>query len=242
MVTSTGRWVEATVISHQLITPSIVSIGLDAAIGRYEAGQHVDIRLSAPDGYQAQRSYSIASAPGAEAIEIIVERIDEGEVSPYFHEAAAPGDTFEVRGPIGGHFIWTPDFPEPVLLVAGGSGIAPLLSILRHRVNTGATAPFLLLYSARTWEDIVYRDEILAAEANDPAITVILTTTRGAAGRSHDYDRRIDPALISEVLQHWNQAPGRVYVCGSNRFVEAATSGLIAAAITPSIIRTERYG
>jgi ferredoxin-NADP reductase len=242
MGTTTRRWIQATIVTHERITPSIVSIKLNADIGQYDAGQHVDIRLTAPDGYQAQRSYSIASAPESEAIELIIERLEVGEVSPYFHEAAAPGDTFELRGPIGGHFIWKADSPEPVLLVAGGSGIAPLLSMLRHRVNTGAIAPFLLVYSARTWEDIVYRDELLAAEANDPGITIVLTTTRGASGRAHDYERRLDLELISEILDNWKKVPQRIYVCGSNRFVEAATSGLIAAKIAPEIIRTERYG
>ena len=236
------RWVDATVVRIEHRTPHVVSLFVSADIPLYEASQHVDVRLTAPDGYQAQRSYSIASAPGAEQIELIVERLDDGEVSPYFHDVVQVGDVFEIRGPIGGHFVWTPEFAEPVLLVAAGSGAAPLISILRHRLNTGSVAPMLLLYSARTWEDVICRDELFAAEASDPDITVVLTITRGLSDRADDFSRRIDPPLIEEFLGNWRQSVGRVYVCGSNDFVDTATSALIDSDVAAEIIRTERYG
>jgi ferredoxin-NADP reductase len=237
-----GRWVNATITRVERRTSNVVSLFVAADIPPYEAGQHVDIRLSAPDGYQAQRSYSIASAPGAVEIELIVERMDDGEVSPYFHDVVQPGDTFELRGPIGGHFVWAPEFTDPVLLVAAGSGAAPLISILRHHRNSGAGSPMLLLYSARTWDDVICREELLAADVSDPGVSLVLTLTRDESPRSDDFGRRIDALLVQDVLRSWGESPGRVYVCGSNDFVDAATDALIASAVPPGIIRTERYG
>lgn len=242
MAAAPRTWIEATIRRLAHVTPGMVSLHLDAPIGPYRAGQHVDIRLTAPDGYQAQRSYSIASAPTAPDLELLIERIEIGEVSPYFYEVAAEGDVLELRGPIGGHFIWEPEDPKPVLLIAGGSGVAPLLSMLRHRAASGATAPMLLLYSARTWADVVYREELLGYAAADPGVEVVLAITRGASERPDDFGRRIDTPMIREVLDRWGYLPGRVYICGSNAFVEAATQGLLAAAIPAGIIRTERYG
>src|SRR5206468_10076052 len=151
-----ARWHEAVIerIVHR--TPRITSVFLRAPIGAHVAGQHVDVRLTAPDGYQAQRSYSIASAPGTEAIELAIERLEHGEVSPFFHEVARPGDTVEVRGPIGGHFVWRAEDGGPILLIAGGSGIVPLMAIARHRATAALETIALLVYSARTWEELVF--------------------------------------------------------------------------------------
>lgn len=239
---SSQRWVSASVIRTERRTPSVISFFLNADIPDYQAGQHIDIRLTAPDGYQAQRSYSIASAPGSPQLELIVELMNNGEVSPYFHEIVQAGDSVELRGPIGGHFVWDQKFTEPVLLIAAGSGAAPLISILRDRVNTASETPMALIYSARTWDDVICRDELLAAEASDPAIDVVLTLTRDASPRSTDFDRRIDSDLVGDVLRRWRHAPARVYVCGSNDFVDTATDALIASVISRDIIRTERYG
>ena len=143
------RWQQAAIERIVRQTPRVVSVFLRTALGPHAAGQHVDIRLTAPDGYEAQRSYSIASAPGAPEIELAIERLEEGEVSPYFHEIARPGDTFEVRGPIGGHFVWRAQDGGPLLLIGGGSGVVPLMAIARHRANTAPSTQTLLAYSAR---------------------------------------------------------------------------------------------
>jgi len=206
------------------------------------AGQHVDVRLTAPDGYQAQRSYSIASAPGSGEVELVIERLENGEVSPYFHEVAQPGDTIEVRGPIGGHFVWRAADGGPTLLVAGGSGVVPLMAITRDWLVTGTETPMLLAYSARTWEELVFRDELLDIQARQPNFTFIATTTRGSRHRPEDFDRRVDRALLREVLTRWNGTAHAVYICGSNAFVEAATTGLVLEAVPAERIRTERFG
>jgi len=158
-------WQSAILERRAVQTPRVVSLFLRTTLPRHDAGQHVDVRLTAPDGYQAQRSYSIASAPGAPLLELAVERLDDGEVSPYFHDVAEPGDSVELRGPIGGHFVWRAQDGGPVLLVGGGSGVVPLMCVLRERAATAEHVPMLLAYSSRTLEDIVFRDELCAAEA-----------------------------------------------------------------------------
>jgi ferredoxin-NADP reductase len=203
-------------------------------------GQHVDVRLTAPDGYQAQRSYSIASAPeGGGLMELTIDRLDDGEVSPFFHDVAAVGDEIELRGPFGGYFIWTAEDGGPVLLVGGGSGVVPLMSIVRHRFARRARVPMRLLFSARTWEDLIYRDELLALAERRDGFELVITLTRDSARRAGDHSRRIDTAMARELLA---TAPTHVYVCGSNPFVEAASESLIAAGVAPTVIRTERYG
>ena len=209
----------------------------------YRAGQHVDVRLTAPDGYQAMRSYSIASAPASGGlIELAVERLDDGEVSPFFHDVLAAGDTVELRGPLGGYFVWTSGDSEPLLLVAGGSGVVPLLSMLRERHLAGATVPASLLYSARTWNDVLDPAELLALEGAPHGVSLAFTLTRETAQRARDFARRIDAPMLREVLARMPVAPGRAYICGSNAFVDAATESAIAAGVAGEIIRTERYG
>lgn len=242
MTGAASRWQQASIerITHP--TPNIASVLLNGPLRRHVAGQHLDVRLSAPDGYQAQRSYSIASAPGAPAIELIIEKLDEGEVSPYFHEVAQAGDTIDVRGPIGGHFIWRAEDGGPLLLIAGGSGVAPLMAIARERAATDPGIPALLLYSARTWEDLVFREELMEIQARQPEFRFIAVTTRGSSPRPGDFGRRIDPSLVQEILARWDRKPAQVYVCGSNAFVEAATFSLVAEGVPAGRIRTERYG
>jgi len=157
-------WQQAAIERIVVQTPRVKSFFLRTPIERHVAGQHLDVRLTAEDGYHAQRAYSIASAPG-DAIELAIEELAEGEVSPYFHEVAQPGDTFEVRGPLGGHFVWNASDGGPVLLVGGGSGVAPLMAMARERNRAAPRVPMLLVYSSRTWEDVIFRDELVGAHA-----------------------------------------------------------------------------
>jgi ferredoxin-NADP reductase len=202
------------------------------------AGQHLDVRLTAEDGYQAQRSYSIASAPG-ETLALTVERLDDGEVSPYLVDEAREGDGFEVRGPIGGYFVWEPDDPTSVLLVGGGSGVVPLMAMARSRARVGGTAPMRLLYSSRSLEDVIYRDEL--EELPGDGFEVVHTLTREQPAGWTGYSRRIDPELLAEVAWPVEDEP-KVFVCGSTRFVDAAADGLVGVGYDPRWIRTERFG
>jgi ferredoxin-NADP reductase len=203
----------------------------------HRAGQHVDVRLTAEDGYQAERSYSIASAPG-QRLEITVEELDEGEVSPYLVDEVRAGDRFEIRGPIGGYFVWEGSGEAPVLLIAGGSGVVPLMSMIRHRAAIGSRTPTRLLYSSRNWDDVIYR-----AELEEPAdgLEVFHTLTRSQPPGWSGYARRVDAEMLGEVAWPASEAP-RVFICGSTRFVDAAADGLVAMGYAPGSIRTERFG
>jgi ferredoxin-NADP reductase len=207
----------------------------------HQAGQHVDVRLTAEDGYQAQRSYSIASAPEASHVELTVEELEDGEVSPYLVEVAEPGDEFEVRGPIGGYFTWHAGLTGPLLLVAGGSGVVPLMAMLRHRPTTGAGTPATLLYSARSDEDIIYREELerLAAEEEGPDVRYTLTRSRPEGWTG--YDRRVDGAMLAEVFGT-PAAGATAFVCGPTSFVETAADALVALGYEAGRVRTERFG
>lgn len=208
----------------------------------FTAGQHAEVRLTAPDGYRAQRSYSISSAPDDHGMfELTVERLDDGEVSPYFHEVAEVGDEVEVRGPLGGHFIW--DIPDggPVLLIGGGSGVCPLISMVRHKQRQGSDVPMMLVFSARTWEEVLFRDELMAMHGK-AGFELVVTLTREAVEQRGDYARRIDAPMLAEVMPRLGAVPKHVYVCGSNAFVEAASEAAIAAGAPVGSIRTERYG
>jgi ferredoxin-NADP reductase len=235
-------WREAIIERIEHRTPRVSSIFLRADLPPSQAGQHVDVRLTAPDGYQAQRSYSIASAPGAPAIELAIERLGHGEVSPYFVDIARPGDTIELRGPLGGHFIWGARDGGPLLLVGGGSGVAPLMAILRHRARVAPETPALLVYSSRTWDEIIFRDELLEAEASDPNVDVVFATTRAPRQRVTDFDRRLDIEALREILMRWGESPEHVYVCGATPFVESMANALVLEGLAPGRIKAERYG
>jgi ferredoxin-NADP reductase len=237
-----SRWQDAVIQRIVARTQRVISVFLRVRLNPSVAGQHVDVRLTAPDGYQAQRSYSIASAPGGDDIELAIERLEDGEVSPYFHEVARPGDTIEVRGPIGGHFVWRAEDGGPILLIAGGSGVVPLMAIVREWSAHEPKTPALLVYSARTWEELVFRDELLNTQAQEPNFTLVATTTRGSRHRAEDFDRRLGQSLLRTVLTRWGCTAREVYVCGSNIFVEAVTASLVLEAVPPGSIRTERYG
>lgn len=214
----------------------------------FRAGQHYDVRLTAPDGYQAQRSYSVASAPDDFArIDLTVELIPDGEVSPYFHEVVEPGDVLEVRGPIGGPFTWTPEMAGPLLLLAGGSGVVPLKSILMHRNRAAPDTPTLLLYSARGPEDIIYRKFLDGAGRRDAGVAVRCTLTRRQPPGWIGYDRRVDAAMLRECVDelmrmHGREAVPLAYACGPTGFVEATADALLSIGIPESAIRTERFG
>ena len=189
----------------------------------HRAGQHVDVRLTAEDGYQAQRSYSIASAPEDKHLVLTVERLDDGEVSPYLVDELHAGDELELRGPVGGYFVWEEALGGPLLLVAGGSGVVPLRAMLRHHQAAGSDVPVRLLYSARTIDDVIYRDELAAASSHD-AIEIRFALTRAWPDEWQGYRRRIDQAMLEEVS--WKPAESPLFfVCGPTAFVEAAEIG-----------------
>jgi ferredoxin-NADP reductase len=238
------RWQDATIVARQPQTPNITSFLLRPVTPlQWYAGQHVDIRLTAADGYRAVRSYSIASAPNdSGVIELAIERLADGEVSPFFHDIALVGDVIEMKGPLGGHFVWRPVDHGPVLLVGAGSGLVPLLAMIRHRAATRAAPPFHLLLSARTSADILYRNELEALARRNDGFSLTLAITREPAPRQSDYSRRIDTAMVRDVLSAFTTPPLRSFMCGTNRFVNTAADGAIAAGVPADIIRTERYG
>jgi ferredoxin-NADP reductase len=234
------NWQLATVAELIDETQRVRTIALDLPDwSGHRAGQHVDVRLTADDGYQAQRSYSIASAPEEHQLMLTVERLDDGEVSPYLVDELRVGDKLEMRGPIGGYFVWEAELGGPLQLIAGGSGVVPLRSMLRHRDAIGSTVPAKLLYSARSLPDLIYREEILRAEHG--GVDVSLTLTQERPERWHGYARRIDRDLLAEVCWPPTKQP-RVYVCGPTAFVETAASTLVALGHDPGRIRTERFG
>jgi ferredoxin-NADP reductase len=231
-------WQAVTVGSVVEETPTTRTLTLDVAgWPGHRAGQHVDVRLTADDGYQAERAYSIASAPG-EPLAITVERLDDGEVSPYLTQEVRPGDKLEVRGPIGGYFVWEPAFGGPLLLLAGGSGIVPLRSILRYRGLIGSSVPVRLLYSSRRLADVIYRDEL---DVRSDAVQVIHALTRSQPAGWTGYARRVDDEMLAEVA--WPAADKPLaYVCGPTSFVETVAAGLVRLGYPPVRVRTERFG
>ncbi len=210
----------------------------------HTAGQHVDVRLTADDGYQAQRSYSIASEPSRSTLAITIERLDDGEVSPYLTDALGIGDQLELRGPIGGYFVWEPSMGGPLLLVAGGSGIVPLMAMLRTRAvapeATRAAAPATLLYSSRTWDDVIYRDEVMKL-GSEPGVKVIQTLTRAQPPGWTGFKRRIDADMLAEVAPAPSLRPN-IFICGPTALVETAAQILVEIGHEPARVKTERFG
>jgi len=207
----------------------------------HRAGQHVDVRLTAEDGYQAQRSYSIASPPDEEQLVLTVERLDDGEVSPYLAGELRVGDQLELRGPIGGYFVWEAPMTGPLLLVAGGSGIVPLMAMLRHRAAAASLVPARLLYSSRSLEDVIYRDELDRQVKSSTALEVVQTLTRAQPPGWTGYARRIDTPMRREVAWPVAQRP-LAYICGPTPFVETAAASLVELGYEPARIKTERFG
>jgi ferredoxin-NADP reductase len=208
----------------------------------HRAGQHVDVRLTAEDGYQAERSYSIASAPEEQGqLTITVERLDDGEISPYLVDELRVGDRLELRGPIGGYFVWETELGGPLLLVAGGSGIVPLMAILRHRKATESTVPTRLLYSSRTYEEVIYREELDQLSGGDERLEVYHTLTRTQPAGWSGYHRRIDHEMLGEVAWPPLQRP-IAYVCGPTPLVESVAGEMVLLGHEADRIKTERFG
>ena len=236
------NWQLARVVELVEETAQTTSIVLEPADWPgHEAGQHVDVRLTAEDGYQAQRSYSIASGPEDEHLVLTVERLADGEVSPYLVGELRPGDELELRGPIGGYFIWNQSLAGPLLLIAGGSGIVPFRSMLRHRSATGSDAAVRLLYSARALDDVIYRDELAGFGAAGNGVEVSFTLTRQWPEDWTGRRGRIDAKLLDEVSWPASDMP-LTYICGPSGFVESASGTLVGSGHDPRRIRTERFG
>src|ERR687887_2689464 len=234
-------WQLGEVVATQAETPRTKSIPLTLPAWRgHRAGQHVDVRLTAADGYQAQRSYSIASAPEDAALVLTVERLDDGEVSPYLVDELRLGDELELRGPIGGYFVWEARFGGPLLLIAGGSGVAPFRAILRHHRAIRNTTPIRLLYSARTLADVIFREELMMMRT-DEVTDIRFTLTRGRPEGWDGYTGRINADLLGDVAWSPSERP-LVYICGPTAFVETAASTLVALDHEPARVRTERFG
>jgi ferredoxin-NADP reductase len=223
-------------------TPKVATLTIEVpAWSGHLAGQHVDVRLTADDGYQAQRSYSIASPPEEARLAITVERLEDGEVSPYLVGELRPKDKLELRGPIGGFFVWRAGDPRPLLLIAGGSGVVPLMAMIRHRAAVGDHTPVRFLYSSRTLEDVIYRSELERRAAANSTLTVAHTLTRAQPAGWTGYARRVDRAMIDEVAWPVSDQP-QVFICGPTSFVEAAASLLVDHGYAPGWIKTERFG
>jgi ferredoxin-NADP reductase len=249
-ITPRIAWRLTTVIDIIPETPRTRTLVLDVPDWPgHRAGQHVDVRLTSEDGYQAERSYSIASPPEDPRLALTVERLEDGEVSPYLSEDLRAGDKLELRGPIGGYFVWDVSLTGPLLLVAGGSGIVPLMAMLRHRnAALASTAPDVrhrlptrLLYSSRRWDEVIYRDELTRLAETDTTLEVTHTLTREQPESWSGFRRRIDRAMLEEVAWPPSEQP-RVFVCGPTPLVEAVASTLVELGHQAALVKTERFG
>ena len=243
-MTSRGplKWQQAELVELARETPRVSSLFFNVPEWPgHLAGQHVDIRLTAEDGYEAERSYSIASPPEARWVELTVERLDDGEVSPYLVGELKMGDKIELRGPIGGHFVWRAGDERPLLLIGGGSGVVPLMAMLRHRALAPRKAPARLLLSSRTFTAIIYGEELNRLAAAHDGLDVLHTLTRDKPAGWKGYTRRIDADMVKDVAWPKAQTPA-VFVCGPTPFVESAADLLVGFGYDPLWVKTERFG
>jgi len=233
-------WQLAELVEVLVETPRVKTLVFDVPgwLG-HRAGQHVDVRLTAEDGYQAQRSYSIASAPDGARVALTVQRLEDGEVSPYLSDELRLGDKIELRGPVGGYFVWEPSDGGPLILVAGGSGIVPVMAMIRTRAAAGDDTETRLLYSSRSQDDIIYRDELEHLSGN--GLTVVHALTEAQPPGWTSYARRVDAEMLAEVAPSPAGRP-RFYTCGPTPFVEAVAEALVRLGHDPLMIRTERFG
>jgi len=236
-------WQLGTVTSTRDETPTVRSFTLALpSWSGHRPGQHVDLRLTAEDGYSVERSYSIASEPERSGeLDITVERIEGGEVSPFLHEIVVPGDRLELRGPIGGYFVWEAAIGGPLLLIAGGSGVVPLMAMARHRARSGMSIPTRLLFSSRAFDEIIYRDELDRLAATGDGFGVTHTLTRQQPDGWTGLTRRIDEAMLADALEPLGSAT-RAYACGPTALVEVVANALVRLGLPPDRIRTERFG
>ena len=235
-------WRLAEVIEVLAETPRTKSLVLEVPEWEgHKAGQHVDVRLTAEDGYQAQRSYSIASAPEDQRLMLAVDRLDDGEVSPYLTDVLMAGDKLELRGPIGGYFAWEEGEGGPLFLVGGGSGVAPLMAMIRHRAAAGSDVATRLLYSSRSYEEIIFHEELETFTSREGALEVIHTLTRSRPEGWSGYHRRIDAEMLGEVAWSPDDNP-LAFVCGPTSFVEGAADALVRLGHDPARVKTERFG
>jgi ferredoxin-NADP reductase len=233
-------WRVAEVVNVVPQTPRVKTIAFDVpGWPGHRAGQHVDVRLTAEDGYQAQRSYSIASTPDDTRVELTVERLEDGDVSPYLTDELRPGDRIELRGPVGGWFVWEPAQGGPLLLVGGGSGVVPLMAMIRTRAAAGSDVDTRLLFSSRSWEDVIYREEL--ERLGGDGLTVAHTLTRSQPPGWTGHARRVDADMLAEVGPSPTELPG-VHVCGPTPFVEAVAEALVQLGHEPHRVKTERFG
>jgi ferredoxin-NADP reductase len=233
-------WQVADVVDVATETPRVKTIAFDVpGWAGHRPGQHVDVRLTAEDGYQTQRSYSIGSAPGGSRIELTVERLDDGEVSSYLTGELRAGDQIELRGPVGGYFVWEPAQGGPLLLAAGGSGVVPLMAMIRARADAGSDADTRLLFSSRGWDDVIYRDELESLQGG--GLTVAHTLTRSQPPGWTGFARRVDAEMLAELGPSPAERP-LVYVCGPTAFVETVAAALVQLGHEPHRVRTERFG
>jgi ferredoxin-NADP reductase len=233
-------WRVAGIVEVVAETPRVKTLVFDVpGWPGHRAGQHVDVRLTAEDGYRVERSYSIASAPGSTHVALTVERLDDGEVSPYLTDELGPGDQIELRGPIGGYFVWEPAEGGPLLLVAGGSGVVPLMAMIRARNAAGSDVQTRLLVSSRSWDDVIYRDELERLDGN--GLRVVHTLTRSKPAGWTGYARRVDTQMLADIGPGPQEGP-RVFVCGPTPFVETVAEALVGLGHDPHAIRTERFG
>jgi ferredoxin-NADP reductase len=237
-------WQEATIVAITQATPRVKIFTFRPPHWQgFTAGQHVDVRLTAPDGYQAERSYSIASAPDATGtFDLAIDLIDDGEVSPFFHEVAEIGDTIEIRGPIGGHFVWRAEDGGPMLLIGGGSGLVPLMAMLRYRATAAPEIPAALILSARTEDELIWRDELLRRARDETHFHLFATVTREAPRLSGVRHGRLDAGLVSAALASLPAPPTTTFICGATPFVGAAADLALEAGLPFASIRAERYG
>jgi ferredoxin-NADP reductase len=240
------QWQLGKVVEIRLETPKVKSLILDLPDWTtHLPGQHVDVRLTAEDGYQAQRSYSIASPPEDKFLMLTVERIDDGEVSPYLTDELRVGEQIELRGPIGGYFVWNAREEKsdgsPLFLVAGGSGIVPLMAMIRHRANSNSKVPTKLLYSSRSYAEVIYREELDHISANDSSLHVIHTLTKRQPQNWMSYGRRIDRAMLADTA--WRPAEKPIaFTCGPTALVETVANHLLELGYEPERVKTERFG
>jgi ferredoxin-NADP reductase len=234
------NWRTANVVDSVSETPRVKTIVFDVpGWPGHRAGQHVDVRLTAEDGYQAERSYSIASAPDGTRLQLTVERLDDGEVSPYLTDELRPGDQIELRGPVGGYFVWEPSQGGPLFLVGGGSGVVPLMAMIRLRSVLHSDADMRLLFSSRGWDDVIYRAEL--ERLNGDHLTVVHTLTRSQPPGWTGYSRRVDADMLAEVGPSPDARP-LVFVCGPTPFVETVATTLVQLGHEPLRVKTERFG